>query len=111
MDLKNKKTYVNCGKAEEHDCTADAWCTNYKESGHTLASKNCNKYLQEKLILQTMAEHGRIYGLCKITAFPVIKALHRLFLKTITQKKLTSPKLKFYETKAKEAQIKRGTVP
>ena len=68
---RGKKTCANCGKAEEHVvCPAEAWCPNCRESGHSATSKNCPRFLKEKLILEKMAQHGGSYFHVRDQLFP-----------------------------------------
>ena len=89
---RSKKTCVNCGKAEEHvDCTEEAWCPNCKESGHSAASKDCNKFLQEQLILKTMAEHGGSYVHVRDNLFP--RQARPTYAQTVSQDKTRTKKV------------------
>ena len=101
---KGKKTCVNCGKAEEHvDCTADAWCPNCKESGHSAASKDCSKFQQEELILKTMAEHGGSYIHVRDTLFP--RQARPSYAQAASLRKTTPKKTNPQQEKVTQAKI------
>ena len=84
---RGKTTCVNCGKAEKHEkCTAEAWCPNCKESGHSAASYDCPEYKKEKLILEKMAEHGGSYVHVRDQLFP---KTFRTYAQAASQKEKT----------------------
>ena len=84
---RGKTTCVNCGKAEKHErCTAEAWCSNCKESGHNAASYDCPVYKKEKIILEKMAEHGGTYVHVRDQLFP---KTFRTYAQAASQKEKT----------------------
>ena len=59
---KNSDVCIQCGKAEKHtDCKEEPWCPNCRAPGHNAASKDCPKFIKEKIILEKMAILGRSY--------------------------------------------------
>ena len=97
---RGKKICANCGKAEEHVvCPAEAWCPNCKESGHNATSKNCPKYVKEKMILEKMAEHGGSYFHVRDLLFPKTT---RTYAQAASQKEVTVTQTESLEQKRRK---------
>ena len=68
---ENSAVCIQCGKAEKHtDCTEEPWCPNCRAPGHNAASKDCPKFIKEKLILEKMAIIGGSYTQVRAALFP-----------------------------------------
>ena len=56
---KGKRACPKCGKQDHFEhCKSSPWCPNCQQSGHTAASKDCERWKYEKSVLQYKAQNG-----------------------------------------------------